>query len=217
LLGLGGDGVTAQDQGHCAYILLNNDVRLSPGFLSGLLGAWRRTGAALVGPVYDRNWPQQRIVYTGPAADYRPQPSERPVPFADGTCLLIPHSTLRAAGLIDEQTWPRHGWGCDKDYALRVRFAGGRVHVTERAYLNHLGRRTAAAQPGYDEVDAEAENDAGMAAKWGPEWRELLYAGFPDTPAPASSSNASQPGPKPPPAGRIAPRPPGPDGENRCE
>jgi hypothetical protein len=174
--------LAAQDQGHCAYILLNNDVRLSPGFLSGLLGAWRRTGAALVGPVYDRNWPQQRIVYTGPAADYRPRPSERPVPFVDGTCLLIPHTTLRAAGLIDEQTWPRHGWGCDKDYALRVRFAAGRVQVTERAYLNHLGRRTAATQPGYDEADAEAENDTGMAAKWGPEWRDLLYAGFADAP-----------------------------------
>jgi GT2 family glycosyltransferase len=174
--------LVAQDQGHCAYILLNNDVRLSPGFLSGLLDAWRRTGAGLLGPVYDRNWPQQRVAFTGPAAHYHPRPAERQVPFVDGTCLLIPHATLRRAGLIDEATWPRHGWGCDKDYALRVRWTGGRVQVTERAYLNHLGRRTAAAQPGYDEADAEAENDAGMAAKWGPAWREILYAGFPDTP-----------------------------------
>ena len=64
----------------------------------------------------------------------------------------------------------------------RVRIAGGRVQVTERAYLNHLGRRTAATAPWYDEADAEAENDTGMAAKWGPHWRDVLYHGFDDVP-----------------------------------
>jgi hypothetical protein len=173
--------LVAQDQAHPVYILLNNDVRLSPAFLTGLLAAWYATGADLLGPVYDRNWPQQRIGYTGPADHCRPAARDRPVPFLDGTCLLIPHPTLRRVGLLDERSWPRYGWGCDKDYALRVRHAGGTVWVTERAYLNHLGRQTAAAAPWYREAEAEAENDTGMAAKWGPDWRELLYAGY-DTP-----------------------------------
>jgi glycosyltransferase involved in cell wall biosynthesis len=168
----------AQDQGHPAYILLNNDTRLSPGFLDGLVQAWRRTGAGLVGPVYDRNWPQQRADYQGPATNYQPAEKDRPVPFLDGTCLLVPHDTLLHVGFIDEHTWPRYGWGCDKDYALRVRHCGGTVAVTERSFLNHLGRQTASRQPGYDEAEAEAENDTGMAAKWGAAWRDVLYGTF---------------------------------------
>lgn len=163
-------------------MLLNNDVRLSPGFLAGLAAAWHAGGAGLLAPAYDRNWPQQRTGYSGPAGRYVAAEREYPVPFADGTCLAIPHQTLRLAGLLDERTWPRYGWGADKDYALRVRLAGGEVQVTERSFLNHLGRRTAAAAPWYDEAEAEAENDAGMAAKWGTGWRELLYAGFGNVP-----------------------------------
>jgi hypothetical protein len=168
----------AQDQGHPAYVLLNNDTRLSPGFLNGLVQAWQHTKAGLVGPVYDRNWPQQRTDYQGPAANYQPAEKDRPVPFLDGTCLLVPHDTLLRVGFVDEHTWPRYGWGCDKDYALRVRHCGGTVAVTERSFLNHLGRQTASQQPGYDEAEAEAENDAGMAAKWGTDWQDVLYGTF---------------------------------------
>lgn len=174
--------ITAQQHGHAGYVLLNNDVRLSHGFLLRLLEAWRDTGAALVGPVYDHNWPQQRVSYAGPASEYRPRKLDRAVPFTDGTCMFIPHRTLLQVGLLDERTWPRYGWGCDKDYALRVREASGTVWVTERAYLNHLGRQTAAKAIWYSEQEAEAENDAGMAAKWGPAWKDLLYAGFDSTP-----------------------------------
>jgi GT2 family glycosyltransferase len=159
-------------------VLLNNDVRLSRGFLAGLAEACQASPAGLIAPAYDRNWPQQRTGYSGPADHYRPAEREHPVPFADGTCLAVPHQTLRRAGLLDERSWPRYGWGCDKDYALRVRQAGGEVRVTERAYLNHLGRRTAATAPWYDEAEAEAENNAGMTVKWGQDWRDLLYAGF---------------------------------------
>jgi len=174
--------LTAQDQVHPLYVLLNNDVRLSPGFLAGLAAATQASAAGLLAPAYDRNWPQQRVDYNGPADGYIPAEREHPVPFTDGTCLAIPHQTLRLVGLLDERTWPRYGWGADKDYALRVRLAGGHVQVTERAYLNHLGRQTAAAIPWYDEAEAEAENNAGMTSKWGAGWRDLLYAGFDSIP-----------------------------------
>src|SRR5215475_5890146 len=36
--------LVAQEQGHPCYVLLNNDVRLSRGFLAGLLEAWEQTG-----------------------------------------------------------------------------------------------------------------------------------------------------------------------------
>lgn len=167
--------LTAQEQGHPAYVLLNNDVRLSRGFIEGLVAAWRETRAGLIGPVYDRNWPQQRVHFNGPAASYAPAPTERTVPFLDGTCLLVPHATLRAVGLFDQHTWPAYGWGCDKDYALRVRLTGQRVVATQRSYLNHLGRKTGTMNPEFSEVEAEEENDAGMVRKWGPAWRDVLY------------------------------------------
>lgn len=173
--------LAAQERGHTGYVLLNNDVRLSRGFVRGLLEAWRHTGAALVGPVYDDNWPQQRISYAGPADAYNPRELDRVVPFTDGTCMFIPDQTLLQVGLLDEGTWPRYGWGCDKDYALRIRQAGGCAWVTERSYLNHLGRQTAAEATWYNEQEAEAENDVGMAAKWGSGWKDLLYAGFDNT------------------------------------
>jgi len=174
--------ITAQQRGHAGYVLLNNDVRLSHRFLPGLLEAWQHTGAALVAPVYDHNWPQQRVSFAGPAGEYSPRKLDRAVPFTDGTCIFIPHQTLLRVGLLDERTWPRYGWGCDKDYALRVRRAVGTVWITERAYLNHFGRQTAAKATWYSEQEAEAENDAGMATKWGPAWKDLLYAGFDGTP-----------------------------------
>ena len=168
----------AKERGHAAYVLLNNDVRLSKRFLAGISAAWSDTGACLIGPAYDHNWPQQRTVYTGLARQYKPRDVDRLVPFVHGTCFFIPHRVLESVGLLDERTWPRYGWGCDKDYALRVRQSGGEVRATERAYLNHLGRQTAAKASWYDEREAEEENNAGMSAKWGPNWRDVLYAGF---------------------------------------
>jgi GT2 family glycosyltransferase len=74
--------------------------------------------------------------------------------------------------------WRNYSWGCDKDFALRVRTAGGSVWVTERSFLNHMARQTAKQFQNYSELDAERENDKDMAEKWGPDWRDLLYAGF---------------------------------------
>jgi GT2 family glycosyltransferase len=168
----------ARRHGPEAFVLLNNDVRISRGFLEGLVTARRKSDGALIGPLYDRNWPQQRGDYLGSAAQYEPAPRERNVPFIDGTCMLIPADTLEVIGPIDDRTWPLYGWGCDKDYACRVRRAGGHVVVTERSYLNHLNHQTALTDPSYSEWEAENENDAGMCRKWGPDWRDLLYEGF---------------------------------------
>ena len=161
-----------------AYVLLNNDVRLSPHFLLNMVEGWRTRGASLLGPVYDHNWPHQRSSYEGDAASYEARTRDHRVPFVDGTCMFIPEATLNRVGLLDAESWPRHGWGCDKDYALRVRQIGGSVWVTERCYLNHLGRQTAVTFGGYSERAAEDENDSGMAAKWGSQWVDRLFEGF---------------------------------------
>lgn len=163
-----------------AIVLLNNDTRLSPHFFAGLLDAHAATGAALLGPLYDNGWEHQLAPAPSPAADYQPECRHRQVPFLDGTCLFIPRPTRRAIGSLDTAAWPRFGWGCDKDYALRARLAQGRVVVTAQAYLNHLGRQTADVLYPPDWIDqAHRENANGMKLRWGLHWKRRLYEGFP--------------------------------------
>lgn len=160
------------------FVLLNNDVRLSHGFVDGLYEAWKKSEGAIIGPAYDHNWPQQRIGYDGRPSNYQAKPIDRIVPFVDGTCMLISRKTIDAIGYLDEEHWPEWGWGCDKDFCLRARAAGGSVFVTERSYLSHHARGTAALLPGFSEAKAEAENDEGMTVKWGTGWGDRLYEGF---------------------------------------
>jgi GT2 family glycosyltransferase len=169
---------SAWDYGYEVFILLNNDVCLSRSFVGGLLKAASATGGDIIGPLYDHNWPHQRSAYTGSAQDYVPRPVDRLVPFIDGTCMLVRRSAFESIGLLEERYWRKHSWGCDKDFALRVRTAGGSVWVTERSYLNHIARQTAKQFQNFSELDAERENDEDMTKKWGPDWRDLLYAGF---------------------------------------
>ena len=172
----------AWERGYSAFILLNNDVRLSLNFVGGLLDALEVTGGDVIGPVYNHNWPHQRGAYLGDAAAYVGRPHDFSAPFVDGTCMLVRRSAFERIGFLDDRHWPSYGWGCDKDFALRVRAAGGSIWVTERSYLNHLARQTAKGLSGYSELKAERENDRGMHEKWGPDWRELLYEGFRDVP-----------------------------------
>ncbi len=164
-----------------AVVLLNNDTHLSCGFFTGLLDAYASTGAALLGPLYDNGWEHQLAAAPGPADRYQPVQQHRAVPFLDGTCLFIPRTTLETVGHLNTVPWPRYGWGCDKDYALRVRLTGGQIVVTALAYLNHLGRQTADTLYPPDWVDdAHRENANGMTLRWGTAWKQHLYTGFPD-------------------------------------
>jgi GT2 family glycosyltransferase len=172
------ESALAREYSH--FMLLNNDTRLSPSFVSSMVDASHHVKADVIGPVYDHNWPQQRVPYDGPAAVYKPRCIETPVPFIDGTCMMISRATLDRVGMLDACNWPRFGWGCDKDLCLRVRLLGGSVWVTQRSYLNHFARGTAAKLPGFSEDSAECENNAGMVRKWGHGWLPLLYDGFGD-------------------------------------
>ena len=176
-------GVSAAwGRGYGAFILLNNDVRLSPAFIDGLCSAAIATSGDVIGPLYDHNWPHQRGSYSSHAAAYVGRSREFLVPFIDGTCMLIRRSVFERIGFLDERCWPTYGWGCDKDFALRVRGAGGSVWVTARSYLNHFGRQTAREFADFSELAAERENDQGMLDKWGSDWRSLLYEGFENVP-----------------------------------
>lgn len=157
-----------------AFVLLNNDTRLSPGFFAGMLTAWEETGAALLGPIYDDVWPTQHADFRGPARDYSPRREHRSVGFIDGTCMFIPRATYEMIGRLDEEHFGRFGWGAEFDYSIRVRASGGTIQVTELAYLNHVRQGTARVlYPDYEGLAGSEMND-GMQRKWGSDWHRLI-------------------------------------------
>ena len=157
-----------------AVVLLNNDVRLSPGFFRGLARGWAETDAGIIGPAYDDVWPTQHVDYKGPAVQYEPRAVHRGIPFLDGTCILIPADIHRKLGPLDAQHFGQYGWGADFDYALRVREMGSTVCVTELAYLTHMRQATAKTLHRTWELEAQLEMRRGMAQKWGDTWPSLL-------------------------------------------
>jgi GT2 family glycosyltransferase len=158
-----------------AVLLLNNDTRLSTGFVAGVAAALAPGRVGIVGPRYDDHWAHQHHEHVGSADRYVPGPRSRPAPFVDGTCMLLRRQVIETVGLLDESAFGRTGWGADIDLALRSRRAGWRVVVTDRAFLRHdagsTARRIQSPQEYWERGDADLRE--GLERKWGPKWRRL--------------------------------------------
>jgi GT2 family glycosyltransferase len=61
---------------------------------------------------------------------------------------MLSRECWRAIGGMDLRTFGRYGWGIDLDLALRARNAGYGLYITEMAYINHFGSKTANARFG---------------------------------------------------------------------
>ncbi|WP_172582770.1 glycosyltransferase [Subtercola boreus] len=169
--------------GHAVCVVLNNDIRLSPGFLDGLLAPFRSADdIAMAAACYDDFWLHQRA-HTIPrvAAEYVPRDVLRDVDFCDGTAIAFAVPSVALLGGLDEVTFAGHGYGADIDLAIRVRAAGLRCVVTEGAYVSHLRRQTMN-RTGQTSEGNRAEILDGLNAKWGDGWRAeagLSPASFP--------------------------------------
>ncbi len=166
---------------HAAFLWLNNDTRLSEGFVAGLLRSWEETGAGVLGPVYDCHWRHQRLARPVPVGSFRPRAATYRAPFIDGTCMFVPAATVDALGLLDADTFAPLGWGAEIDYCLRARAAGLTVAVTRRAYLHHERAVTAQAVFGdYEAYHALAypPSLSGLSARWG-DWERLAEVELP--------------------------------------
>ena len=154
---------------HDGFLWLNNDTRLSTGFVSGLLRCWEETGAGIVGPVYDCQWLHQRLRRAVPVSRYRPRHRHHQAPFIDGTAMF---DTI---GLLDAETFAPVGWGAEIDYSLRAREAGLDLMVTRLSYLNHAKSATGRVvfEGGLQEYAERGLPVAmdGLERKWGPDWR----------------------------------------------
>ncbi len=161
---------------HLGFLWLNNDTRLAPGFVTGLLKAWRSTGAGIIGPFYDCHWIHQRDPCLPQVDHYTPQPKHYRSKFIDGTAMFVPASTITRIGLLDEVTFAPLGWGAEIDYCLAATSAGLDVAVTRLSYLHH--ERSVTAQTvfagGYEEYLGRAYPVAleGLTRKWGSDWQK---------------------------------------------
>jgi GT2 family glycosyltransferase len=97
----------------------------------------------------------------------------RDATFVDGTCILVPASTTRTVGLLDQWTFPHVGWGANIDYVIRVLNNGGQIVITEASYLNHLGHPTFTELHPEENRHLQAiwEARVGLRHKWGADWR----------------------------------------------
>ncbi len=132
----------AFSEGYSHAMTLNNDTRISKGFVTGLLDPRLPGDAGIVGPMFDHGYPYATDERKPEAADYVPRPQYRVVPSVEGTALMVSRDCWEQTGGMDLVHFKRYGWGPDLDLAFRARQAGYGVYITEMAYINHFGRRT---------------------------------------------------------------------------
>jgi GT2 family glycosyltransferase len=159
-----------------AFILLNDDIRLSQNCIQGLEDAYTSIdNCGLVAPLYDDVFQHQKAGYQGNARDYQGVDLEVTVPFVDGTAFLVPSEVFCRIGYLDEINFGRYGWGADLDYNIRTRQAGYTNIVTHRSYINHFHQGSAKFVEDDWSGSAGQEMHKGMHAKYGDGWNDLVW------------------------------------------
>lgn len=130
-------------EGYSHAMTLNNDTRISKGFVDALLDPRLPDDVGIVGPMFDLGFPYAVADEKPEAENYVPRALYRKAPAIEGTALVMSRECWDAVGGMDLATFGRYGWGLDLDLALRAREAGFGLYTTEMAYINHFGRKTA--------------------------------------------------------------------------
>ena len=156
-------------------LLLNNDVVLTPGWLSGMLESLEREpAAAIVGPMTNEIAGAQRVRETGYrnlaeldefARCFRRENMGRRIAVERvvGFCMLFTRELLELVGELD----PSFGSGNfeDDDFCLRAALAGFGCVIAGDVFIHHYGSRSFQGN-GIDYPRAMAKNRAVFDAKW---------------------------------------------------
>ncbi|WP_248927682.1 glycosyltransferase family 2 protein [Paenibacillus hamazuiensis] len=128
-----------------AMLLLNNDVIVTPNWLSNLmrcLYSSRETG--IVGPTTNYASGRQRVDSPYGSPELAAQAPNIPdagkwqtVPRLVGFCFLIKRELMETIGLLDEQFAPGHFE--DDDYCFRARLAGFQLKIAGDTFVYHHG------------------------------------------------------------------------------
>ena len=172
------EGLVDPDMKYEFFVLLNDDVRLSKGFFSGLLLAQLQTGGDSVSACYNvgRTYQKPEKQDQPPADRYMPRPVHRQVGCTDGTAVLLTRKALEAVGLLDAEHFGQHGWGAIDDLQMRMKQLGMTIWVTEAAYAYHLNMQTATKVHGSYEKYIQLAGEEylkGLRAKWGQDFAKL--------------------------------------------
>jgi GT2 family glycosyltransferase len=169
----------AFSEGYSHAMTLNNDTRISKGFVDALLDRRLPADAGIIAPAIDHGFPSAESNEKPAAADYQPVQQYRSVSVIEGTALALSRECWQTIGGLDLQTFRRHGWGVDLDLALRARDAGFGLYITELAYINHFGHKTAVATFGRRRYEWQAnfEKVRGLRQLHGRDWRKRFPRG----------------------------------------
>jgi GT2 family glycosyltransferase len=166
-------------EGYSHAMTLNNDTRISKGFVAGLVDPRLPDDAGIVGPMFDHGYPCAETDQKPDAADYVPRPMYRAVPAVEGTAFVLSRDCWLTIGGMDLRTFGSYGWGIDLDLVLRARDAGYGCYTTEMSYINHFGRGTAKVTFGKRryEFTAELSMNRGLRKTHGRKWRKRFPPG----------------------------------------
>lgn len=169
----------AFSEGYSHAMTLNNDTRISRGFVDALVDPRLPDDTGIIGPVIDHGFPSAESDEKPDAANYVPKQRYRAVPVVEGTALVLSRDCWQTIGGLDLQSFRRYGWGVDLDLALRARDAGFGLYVTEMAYINHFGHKTAVANFGRRRYEWQAnfEKVRGLRQLHGRKWRKRFPRG----------------------------------------
>jgi GT2 family glycosyltransferase len=165
-------------EGYSHVMTLNNDTRISKGFVPALLDPRLPDDTGIVGPLYDDTvaFKEMLAEYDGQAAEYIPVPRYRKLSVLDGTALVLVREAWRKIGGLDLRSFGRYGWASALDLNLRVKRAGYGIYATEMAFINHFGRKTAHKEFGKLRywIGGTREVRQGMRRVHGKDWQREL-------------------------------------------
>ncbi len=156
------------------FLVINDDVRLSPKFVSGLLETDNEVPGSLIGPVYNDTNVYQVLLNQVPARDYTPRMTTKEVPFLDGVCLFFSRNFFDEVGLLNEEDFEGYAWGADYELSYRARQKGRKIITTELSYLTHKRASTAKRHDNKYTQIAGQEADTTLKKLYGNEWQRRL-------------------------------------------
>jgi len=174
-------GISAASGEH--ILLLNNDVLVTEGWLSGLLGHLESDpDAGIVGPMTNSISGPQKVVDDGYdpanldayARDFREANRHRRVPARRivGFCMLFRRELVQKIGLLDE-TFGSGNYE-DDDYCLRASLEGYRNLIAGDVFIHHFGSQSFIGN-NIDHGAMMARNKKIYRDKWGgADWPEAL-------------------------------------------